>query len=339
MRIHCRWMVLALGLPIILASAAMGAASAPDPDAGARKAWHILFVNSRLIAERPQKWTDDIWISNGDGSGRRLLINNGERPSWSPDHKRFAFFRDANLWLANADGSGQVQVTTRWKPADAGYSQKYTSRISWGPLPGRVVFSRPGAGVLEAFLGPGGGQLRELFGGEDGGIGDTCPVWSPSGEHLAWAREGDIWIARRNMAIAPGGDGDRTPYPWSYTRLAAVARYDYATDHGSMWGYGATHIAWSPNGNLLAYGMNRYGGSGIDRIRLMRLFRTGKEYEVSDMGLEVVTDYEVTEEGRDPCFSPDGQRIVYCYDGDIRITTLDGKWSHVLFKGGEQPCL
>jgi hypothetical protein len=69
----------------------------------------------------------------------------------------------------------------------------------------------------------------------------------------------------------------------------------------------------------------------------MRLKRSDAPY--SFINLEVVKDWLVTEQGRNPCFSPDGSRLIYEYWPGIHISTLDGKWHHPLIEDGEQPCL
>jgi Tol biopolymer transport system component len=310
-----------------------------------------LFVRYREVTEEPPVAVPDTWIAKGDGSGQRMLIKDAQRPTWSPDRKQIAFFRGGNLWRANADGTEQEQLTTRWTPDDDGCSNMHTPGISWGPVPGRIAFSRPeeyevrarggaepcsypGSAAFEVLLNAAPHEVRDLLDATVG-LTNTCPAWSPSGEHLVWAHEGDIWLARRDTKNA--SLQYRQPYPWSYTRLAAVAHYDYATDHCSMWGHGATHLAWSPDGKLLAYGMVRYGGSGIAIIRIMRLKRSDAPY--SFINLEVVKDWLVTEQGRNPCFSPDGSRLIYEYWPGIHISTLDGKWHHPLIEDGEQPCL
>ena len=56
--------------------------------------WRILYVAH-----------GDVWVANGDGTGRRKLVENATAPAWSPDRTRLAFFRDKGVWVANADGT------------------------------------------------------------------------------------------------------------------------------------------------------------------------------------------------------------------------------------------
>jgi hypothetical protein len=43
---------------------------------------------------------NNIWVSNGDGTDQKLIIENGNAPSWSPDKSQIAFVRDNNIWVA-----------------------------------------------------------------------------------------------------------------------------------------------------------------------------------------------------------------------------------------------
>ena len=68
------------------------------------KDWKLAFVRN-----------DNIWVANGNGKGQRLIIENGQSPSWSPDKKQIAFARNQDIWLAMADGTNQHPLTFQWK--------------------------------------------------------------------------------------------------------------------------------------------------------------------------------------------------------------------------------
>ena len=68
------------------------------------------------------------------------------------------------------------------------------------------------------------------------------------------------------------------------------------------------------------------------------IFLKTHEEDWSFINLDVTGDTLVTEEGRDPCFTPDGTRLLWEYN-DIYISTLDGKQKHILIKNGEEPCV
>ena len=58
-----------------------------------------------------------IVLIHPDGSGERALAV-GDSPTWTPDGKRLAFYRDGNIWTIDADGSGaRVLIRDGHSPA------------------------------------------------------------------------------------------------------------------------------------------------------------------------------------------------------------------------------
>ncbi len=59
--------------------------------------------------------TCDVVVINADGSGERVLINDGFPSAWSPDGKHIAFHStrdgDEEIFVMNADGSNPIQLT------------------------------------------------------------------------------------------------------------------------------------------------------------------------------------------------------------------------------------
>ena len=78
----------------------------------------------RLLPEALRPWKlafvrdNNICVSDGDGTDQRLIIENGQTPSWSPDKSQIAFVRHNNIWVVKADGSKQRPITSQWKEYD-----------------------------------------------------------------------------------------------------------------------------------------------------------------------------------------------------------------------------
>jgi Tol biopolymer transport system component len=311
--------------------------------------WKLAFVRD-----------NNIWVSNGDGTDQKLIIENGQTPSWSPDKSQIAFVRQNNIWVAKADGSKQRPITSQWKKYDPNRkSWSSNVSISWHPKNGSLTFSHPegfkaervdgtagivptrnaargiivGSSIFDVRLSgtePGKAIVRyDLFeGGTSFFFADHAhPAWSPSGKKLAFTRNGDIWIAE----MENGSEGE-PPSGWEVKRLAAVASYDEPTNRGSRNNHGATRLSWHPDGRHLAYGYDRLQGSGFNEVHLLDT-ESGK-------------DSIIIEDALDPCFSPDGRFIVYWTYGDeqcgmrgicICAVTLDGKKRQKLVTNGRDP--
>src|SRR3989454_6068265 len=50
-------------------------------------------------------------VINADGSGERVLAENGFPGAWSPDGRHIAFSRSGDVYVMNVDGSGVTQLT------------------------------------------------------------------------------------------------------------------------------------------------------------------------------------------------------------------------------------
>ena len=340
-----------LGVAILLAGfCSLAVAEDPSrPPAKSLRPWKLAFVRD-----------NNIWASNGDGTGQKVIIENGQSPAWSPDKSRIAFVRDNNIWVAKADGSGQRPVTSQWKKDDPKRDPRLSDGrivICWHPKRGYLTFSRPeafraerleeaegaatakkaaggviaGSSIFDVRLseaGPAQASVRyDLFAGGTGFLfaDHGHPAWSPSGGKLAFTRNGDIWVAEMKS-----GDGDGPPIGWEARRIAAVASYDEPTFRASRSNRGATRLSWHPDGRRLAYGYERLQGSGFNEVHLLDT-KSGR-------------DAVIAEDAIDPCFSPDGTFIAYwtgqCGQGVspcVWAVSVDGKTRRKLVDGGMSP--
>jgi Tol biopolymer transport system component len=278
------------------------------------RSWKLAFVRD-----------NNIWVSNGDGTDQKLIIENGQNPSWSPDKSQIAFARQNNIWVAMADGSNQHPLTSQWmesgpkrEPSVAGVS------ISWHPKDGSVTFSHPEVLKIERVDGTAGivprrnaakGEITgsSIFDIKTVGVepneaivrydlfergtsfffaDHAHPARSPSGRKLAFTRNGDIWVA-----VVKNGSAGEPPIGWEAKRVAAVASYAEAPYRASSTNRGATGLSWHPDERLLAYGYDRLGGSGFNEVHLLDTV-TGK-------------DSILVKDALGPHFSPDGRLILY----------------------------
>jgi len=318
---------------------------------GTLRPWKLAFVRD-----------NNIWVSNGDGTDQRLIIENGQTPSWSPDKSQIAFVRQNNIWVAMADGSKQRPITSQWKDYERNRESWFSDlgiSISWHPRDGSLTFSHKevfkpervdgtggivptrkaargiivGSSIFDIRLSgtePGKATVRyDLFeGGTSFFFTDHAhPAWSPSGKKLAFTRNGDIWIAE-----AKNGSEGEPPSGWEVKRLAVVASYDEPTHRGSRHNRGATRLSWHPDERHLAYGYDRLQGSGFNEVHVLDT-KSGN-------------DSIIVKDALDPYFSPGGRFIVYWTYGDeqcgiggicICAVTSDGKNRQKLVANGKNP--
>lgn len=94
------------GSPAATATTSTSTPPAAPPSNGNRPSgantprWTIAFVRE-----------GDVWEADGDGNNQRLVVHNGESPSWSPDKSMLAFARKGNVWISDPDGQNQRQLT------------------------------------------------------------------------------------------------------------------------------------------------------------------------------------------------------------------------------------
>lgn len=299
----------------------------------ALQSWRVAFVRD-----------GNIWVCNGDGTGQKLIIQDGQSPAWSPDKSQIAFVRRGNIWRAAADGSGQQRVTSQWVDSDAPPFSNVT--ISWHPSNGSLTYSHPEAfrvaptnrtraivparDAAEVVISAssifdvraGGTEPNEATGRYGLLAGATSfnfvdhshPAWSSSGKKIAFTRNGDIWFAE-----AESGPPGEPPTDWVVKRLAAVARYDEPTHRASRSNRGATRLSWHPDGRRLVYGYARLQGSGFNEIHLLDT-ESGK-------------DVTIVRDASEPCVSPDGKFVLCRSYGDacaadgvcVLAVSIDGK--------------
>src|SRR2546428_3113823 len=193
---------------------------------------------TRIVFGRCQA-TCDVVVINADGSGDRVVINDGFPGAWSPDGNRIVFGGGGGgthdgLFVVNADGSGLVRVldpdfVTDWSPdgrqlmivsnRDGDYElyatpldgspvTKLTDNTAddnagtgWSPDGSRIAFNsnRGGAGQDVYVMNADGSGVTQLT--PNDGFDDDGPVWSPDASQIAFEsnRAGDEQIFVMNV--------------------------------------------------------------------------------------------------------------------------------------------
>ncbi len=185
-----------------------------------------------------------------------------------------------------------------------------------------------------AFAANGSIYLLDLPDGEprvviDGDRGDasrwaSAPALSPDGTRIAFARDGDLWIA--------DSDGE-------HERRIVDRDTEPPTTGASHFTLGAQTAAWSDDGTRIVYVVARIGGSGLAELWMTEL--QGSEHRMIDWdGIGVTVEAAWTAEG-DPTFaavasgpgrtgtdavtSPTGAWVAYVAGEQMIVATVDGE--------------
>lgn len=249
-----------------------------------------------------------IWVTSIDGGPARQVAPFGSRPAWSPDGRTIAFQSDEFLNEFGQPGS-QLWIV----PADGGEPQPLT---------------QPGA--------PPGGH--------------GSPLWSPDGTLVYFVATRNVLYEQWSVRVADGLLTRRTN-----DKNAIIAEQLLPSPDGPV-AIGAR--AWSEGQGLDIIEMPIGDRGGPAQVRSVRTppGRGVRSISMAPGGaIAAVVQVEMEPtlvampvtaagsaagpvrplvRGNHPAMSPDGTKVAYDRDGEVRVVNLDGTGDRVVLTGG-----
>jgi serine/threonine protein kinase len=258
-----------------------------------------------FVSDREDGQTLQVWVMNPDGSSpRQLTFGPGDKrtPRWSPDGNRLLYVADGgeglglDIFLLTLDGMSVINLTNA--PGD-------DTDPRWSPDGTRIAFTSNRINNLrQVFLAdiaceppPGVCTLGRARNFSAGYAVEYAPAWSPAGDQIAVAASINGAPGRIFLRPATGGD------PRQFDRSDKII--------------GAEFLAWSPDGNLLAFTWVQPGFNEVYVVRTSEAGRTANPIKLTNsLG------------NRDPVFSPDNFWIAFTstrdQNSEIYLMTANG---------------
>ena len=235
-------------------------------------------------------------VINADGSGERVLADNGFPGAWSPDGRQIAFSRNGDVYVMNVDGSGVTQLT----------HDGTASPTAWSPNGKQIAFTSFRSGNSDIYvMNTDGSGVIQLTDDPATDFGDRAG-WSPDGRRFVFSSTRD------------GGDIDIFVMNADGTGVTQLTHNDFIADDDPV---------WSPDGKQIAFHSTRDGGD--EDIFVMNADGTGVIPLTSNSVLPdgspifdavpAWTAGRVGEAPRGPCLPPPaGLRSWWPLDGELR---------------------
>jgi Ca2+-binding RTX toxin-like protein len=244
----------------------------------------------------------EIFVMNVDGSNPHSITSNPAEdidPAWSPNGRLIAFSSnrsgDFAIYTMRADGTHVTKITPDNPLGD--------TQPSWAPDATMIAYTsfRP-QGVRIFGVRPDGTGVVRLV-----GTGGCCnvfdPAWSPDGTRIAYA-----WSGCSSSCFG-GIDVQEVHNRFGYRLVGGANQFGSDPD-------------WSPDATLVTY---------VDVTGMRTVPATTANEENTDDGTDPST---ALGPGRDPAFSPAGDRIVYSQNGDIKVRNANGSGSPAALTSG-----
>ncbi len=249
-----------------------------------------------------------IWVTSIDGGPARQVAAFGSRPAWSPDGRWIAFQSDeflnetgqpgSQLWMVAADG-GEPRVVTLPGAPPGGHG-----RPLWSPDSALVYFVATRNVLYEQWSVRIADGLLTRRTNDKNSIVAAQLLSSPDGPVAIGARP---WSEGRGLDIIEVPIGDRGGAP----QVRAVAAPP---------GRGVRSISMAPGGALAAVVQLEMEGTVV----LMPVTAAGS----------AAGPVRPLLRGNHPAVSPDGRRLAYDRDGEVRVVNLDGSADRAVLTGG-----
>jgi len=283
-----------------------------------------------------------------------LVLKHAAGPALSPDGKQLAFLREGDLYLLDLESSESKRCShlaetpatvpdhdpyPSWDPASKfiifGHPDKYTvtrRNESADPMFGVEHSSKTIWNVYWCWTKRVGtkGAISLFLGNETSGpsafsvSSSSAASFSPDGRHVAFCRNGDLWMATLEPSSVHDLIGEAS---WDEARILACGTQEGGT-RASNETSSIYRIAWSPDGKLLALSSDRYGTMGSPQIQIVK----------SDRPSEKVDTFA----GWDACFMDSG-KLLYCkpytHSHDIWLRDLDSKDEKIAIVHGSGPAV
>jgi Tol biopolymer transport system component len=261
---------------------------------------------------------NDIYLIDGDGTNRRVLVEDAWSPDWSPDGCSIAFVRDG-VYVVSATG-GRARRLTHDPPGASSPGAFVAALAAWSPDGDQIALELYGEegptaapeGVYYIdVLNSGGSDRHRLVPFQAGE-----PSWSPGGDRIAVTRY--LTIDTSDVYVVDAGGSN----------LQRLTRRSNRSP-------GSNSPSWSPDGSVIAF--VRWPDQHND------LYTGAEIYLVDAAGGRPrrVTSVPPDSPGDGgPAWSPDGKRIAFAREStegitDVYIVNRDGSALRRLTRTGD----
>lgn len=335
---------------LIIASFAIGAYAAEAPvglkvpssdrrlsDAiKASPGWELAFVRE-----------GDLWVAHADGSHLARIAKLADSPVWSHNGRLLAYRQSSNLCVLDFERNHTVMLSKRLDINDGDVLQ-----MTFDPqCPSLVVAIGEGLRVYDLQVSGLSDDILTQLNWTEG-----SPTWSPTGAMLAFTRNGDVWVASRDVERSraagrlsgsgyEGGFADQDGFTVDYyddaRRLAALAVWnDGEIGVSARTPFWVDDLAWTTDERRIAFHFQRIGGSGVSQIGYLELEPVPLSRSWADeCGFKVTTHWltSLDEFTFCPRICPDGETLSFINEGyNLCLADWEGKSRHKLLENVDQ---